>query len=237
MEPVRVLRERNIEPDIFYANSNIAPDAEYDKRFSTLSKWAEDEKIDVFEGKRDHDAWKRDVEAPWMASNRDETARQERCRACYRLRFEEAASWAATNGYAELGTTLSVSPYQYTGIIREELERACAAYGIKPAFEDWRPNYDEATRRSREAGMYRQNYCGCAISAAEAASEREERRKARIAERERWKAEHAEELAAKDAAIKARREERRAYDEKRARQKAILKSLRVKTCEGCDEDI
>ena len=65
-----------------------------------------------------------------------------------------------------------MSPYQYTRIIREELERACAREGIKACFADYRPFYDEATRRSREGGMYRQNYCGCRFSDAEAAAER-----------------------------------------------------------------
>ena len=59
-----------------------------------------------------------------------ERARQARCRACYRLRFEEAAAYAAAHGFDALGTTLSVSPYQYTAVIHEELARACARAGI-----------------------------------------------------------------------------------------------------------
>jgi len=41
---------------------------------------------------------------------------------------------------------------------------------------DFRDRYGEATRRSRELGMYRQNYCGCRYSKEEAAQEREARR-------------------------------------------------------------
>lgn len=92
-----------------------------------------------------------------------------------------------------------MSPYQYTRIIREELERACAREGIKACFADYRPFYDEATRRSREGGMYRQNYCGCRFSDAEAAAEREERRAARRAAREAELAAHADERAAAEA--------------------------------------
>ena len=147
---------------------------------------------------------------------------------CYRLRFEEAAHYAREHGFDALGTTLSVSPYQYTAIIREELERACEREGIRARFEDYRSFYNEATRRSREGGMYRQNYCGCAPSAAEAARERAERTAARERDRERWQAEHAEELAAREAELDARRAERAAYDQKRARQRAILKALRDK---------
>ncbi len=267
MEPARVLGERGVRFDIFYANSNIAPAAEYARRLETLRAWASGEGIEVIEGAYRPDEWERAVGEPWRhaaaggeadageapdalqafadadpASDGVELPQEaaspsaptsgaagERCRACYRLRFEEVAAWAQANGYAAVGTTLSVSPYQYTDVIREELEAACARHGLEPAFEDWRPYYDEATRRSREAGMYRQNYCGCAISAAEAQRERTERKAARAAAREQWRAEHADELAAEEAAREAKRAERRAYDEKRARQRAILRAMRNKS--------
>ncbi len=151
-------------------------------------------------------------------------AREARCRACYRLRFTEAARYAAEHGFAALGTTLSVSPYQYTRIIREELERACAREGIEAHFEDYRPFYDEATRRSREGGMYRQNYCGCRFS--EAAAEREERAAARRAAREAAKAARADERAAEEAERARKRAEKRAYADRQARKRAALKALR-----------
>ncbi len=153
-------------------------------------------------------------------------AREARCRACYRLRFTEAARYAAEHGFAALGTTLSVSPYQYTSIIREELERACANEGIEARFEDYRPYYDEATRRSREGGMYRQNYCGCRFSEAEAAAEREERAAARHAAREAEKAARADERAAEEAERARKRAEKQAYADKQARKRATLKALR-----------
>lgn len=271
LEPVRVLQERGLVPDIFYANSNIAPASEYKHRLSTLKEWAQSEGITVTEGEYDPDKWQTLVGQPWAegrlgdggaqdtdtsvavrdaeatvdaqyaAINADDQGvdantntnadaqndrRTERCRACYCMRFEEAAEWAVQHGYDAMGTTLSVSPYQYTDIIREELERACAAHGLNAMFEDWRPYYPTATRRSREAGMYRQNYCGCAFSAAEAEAERVDRKAAREAARARKIREHAEERAAKEADLAKRREERRAYDEKRTRQKAILRALR-----------
>lgn len=114
-------------------------------------------------------------------------ARASRCRACYRIRFQEAATYAAANGYPLLGTTLSVSPYQHTSIIQEELERSARQAGVQPLFEDYRPYYDNATQRSKDAGMYRQNYCGCRFSDEEATSERiarkAERKLTRVAEK------------------------------------------------------
>ena len=111
--------------------------------------------------------------------------RDNRCRACYRLRLEELARYAHEHGFDAIGTTLSVSPYQYTSIIKEELERAVAHYdGLTALFEDFRPYYPNATKRSRDLGMYRQNYCGCAYSDKEAAAERAARKAVRKKKKE-----------------------------------------------------
>ena len=77
----------------------------------------------------------------------------------------------------------TVSPYQNPAAIREAGEAACAAAGVRFMPTDFRERYPEATRRSRELGMYRQNYCGCHLSMREAeesrARRREERRRAK----------------------------------------------------------
>lgn len=161
-----------------------------------------------------------------LAETPAEQARQARCRACYRMRFEETARYAAEHGFAAIGTTLSVSPYQYTGIIQEELERAAAKAGVEAHFVDYRPYYDNATQRSREAGMYRQNYCACRFSEEEARLEREERKRARKQKQAAEAAAHAAERAAEEAQLEAKRAERAAYDAKQARKRAILKQLR-----------
>lgn len=156
----------------------------------------------------------------------DPARREARCRACYRMRLEETARVATERGFDGIGTTLSVSPYQYTSVIREEVERAAAGAGIAGVFEDFRPYYDEATRRSRQLGMYRQNFCGCRISDLEAAAERAERKAERAAAKAAERAAHADERAAEQAARARHKAERAAYDQKQARKRAILKALR-----------
>ena len=254
MEPVRILREDGVEPTIYYANSNIQPEEEYSRRLKTLALWAQDEALEVIEGAYDSNAWESSAgrigdaarekhgiviheasheplpnlkeERGTSQPNEAESARQARCRACYRMRFEETARYAAENGFEAIGTTLSVSPYQYTTIIREELERAAAREGVKAHFADYRPYYDNATRRSREAGMYRQNYCACRFSAEEAQAEREERKRARRAAKAAKQAESAQAQVSEKAELAAKRAERSAYADKQARKRAILKQLR-----------
>lgn len=192
LEPVRLLKEEGHDITIAYMNSNIEPEEEYQHRLQTLLDWAKNEHIPVIEGPYKPDEWEQAIHKEWQDEN---DARIKRCRQCYRFRFEELARYANEHGFEAIGTTLSVSPYQFTSVIEEELERAVQPYdSLQAVFHDYRPYYPQATTRSRELGMYRQNYCGCSYSDKEAEQERLERKAAR-------KAKKAAEKAAKLAAL------------------------------------
>ncbi|MDO5116924.1 MAG: epoxyqueuosine reductase QueH [Eggerthellaceae bacterium] len=230
LEPSRLLAADGHTLTVYYANSNIHPDGEYAKRLDTLKTWAATQDLPVSEGDYDPSNWEKTIASALRSPDcTEDDPHEARCRACYRMRFEQSAAYAHAQGYDCLSTTLSVSPYQYTDIISQELERAAKMWGLACEFRDFRPNYAEATRRSRELGMYRQNYCGCRFSDGEAKEEREERRrkrqeeKARRAqERQAWEAAHADELAQEEQ----RKLDKQAYAEKQARKRAILRSLR-----------
>lgn len=225
LEPTRLLAEAGHDISIFYSNSNIAPDDEYTHRLETLKSWAESEGINVIEDKYCPAEWESSAGAVGAAKPGSDK-RKARCRACYRLRLEKAAQYAVNNGFEAIGTTLSVSPYQYTDVIEEETNRAASKAGIQAVFQDFRPYYDEATRRSRALGMYRQNYCGCLYSRDEAEVERAERKAARLAAKEAKLEAEAPKREADEAARAAKRAEKEAYAAKRAKQNAILKALR-----------
>lgn len=223
LEPVRLLAEQGHQITIAYMNSNIQPRAEYDHRLATLLAWAKDEGIPVVEGTWNDEAWKRTAGSAHAAG----LPREDRCRACYRMRLEEAADYALSHGFEALSTTLTVSPYQYTEIIGEELAQVCEQRGLACVFEDFRPFYDNATRRSRDLGMYRQNYCGCAVSMREAEQERAQRRAQREAEKAKRAAERAP-LEAKAAEERARKQaERAAYARKQHAKREMRNQARV----------
>ena len=79
---------------------------------------------------------------------------------------------AKREGFDYIATTLAVSPYQLFETCNDVLVRLAGSHGLTPVIRDFRPWYPQATLRSRELGMYRQNYCGCRFSAAEAAMDR-----------------------------------------------------------------
>ena len=178
LEPLRLLRAEGFDPTICWVNPNIQPAEEHDHRLRVLRAWAEDvAHVPVVEGACDRAAWER-------GPARFGTDRLRRCRACYALRLAEACRMAERLGFPHVATTLAVSPYQLFDTCNDVLEALCRAHGLTPVVRDFRPYYPEATRRSRELGMYRQNYCGCRFSAAEAALERACARDARKAAKE-----------------------------------------------------
>lgn len=177
LEPVKYLREEGYEPTILWCNPNIQPVAEHDRRLATLEAWAHDvAQVDVVVADDPRAAWERSA-APWGFD------RERRCRACYAVRLEEACRWACELGFSRISTTLVVSPYQLFDTCRDVLLRLATAYGLTPVWRDFRPHYPESVVDSRALGMYRQNYCGCRFSAAEASMERHATRDARKAEK------------------------------------------------------
>jgi predicted adenine nucleotide alpha hydrolase (AANH) superfamily ATPase len=169
LEPYDALAASGDEIRVVYANPNIHPREEYERRRDTLLAYAHARGIVVDELAYDTDAWDAAV-----AGLQDDPVR--RCRACFRVRLGAAARHAAELGYDAVATTLTVSPYQDPEAIRDAGEEVCAEAGVEFVLTDFRDRYPEATRRSRELGMYRQNYCGCRYSDAEAAQARELRR-------------------------------------------------------------
>ena len=124
IEPARLLLEQGHDITIAYLNSNIDDSHEYKKRLDTLLAWADNEDIEVVEGIYDPKQWNTVIAQHWHEGD----DRALRCQTCYRFRFDELAQMAAEGGYDAIGTTLSVSPYQYTQLIEEMLNQAAAPY-------------------------------------------------------------------------------------------------------------
>ncbi|MDR2714217.1 MAG: epoxyqueuosine reductase QueH [Coriobacteriales bacterium] len=232
--PLDVFRHDGFEVAAAYINPNIHPDEEYQKRLDTFVAYADACELPVLASSNDFEAWEEQVgcfggpypliegtkgaaESHCSAGSKgsadygDTTdykdnlcARRKRCRACYRLRFEQAALLAKEQGFEYLATTLTISPYQFTEIIFEELEAAAHKYGLTPLCVDFKEQYPRATLRSKELGMYRQNYCGCRFSQEEARLEREARKKARKEMQLKAQLEPEQKEAQKEARLQAR---------------------------------
>jgi len=177
IEPFEAFAAEGNRITVVYYNPNIHPAEEYERRLMTLREYAARHAIDVVELPYDPDAW-------WHAVA-GSSNRRERCAKCYQLRLSVVSRWAAEHGYPAVSTTLTVSPYQDAGAIASQGELASSEVGVTFLKRDFRDRYGEATRRSREEGMYRQNYCGCMASKEEADAERAQRTADRKAARVR----------------------------------------------------
>jgi len=173
IEPVSGLLSAGHDITIFFSNSNIHPETEYNLRLRTLLAWAQSRAIPVVEDTYDPTEWWECAGEAQKICTADPTHEQ-RCRICYRMRLQHAAKYARDHGFDALSTTLAVSPYQFTDVIRQELVQAAQQADVTPLFIDWRPLYPDSVRDSKAFGMYRQKYCGCAYSKAEAEAQRKE---------------------------------------------------------------
>ncbi len=96
-----------------------------------------------------------------------------RCEYCYRLRLEMSVKYAKENGFDCFTTTLLVSPYQKHDMIKKICEELSEEYNIEFVYFDFRTGYYEGQQMAKEAGLYRQKYCGCIFSRDEAEFQRD----------------------------------------------------------------
>jgi predicted adenine nucleotide alpha hydrolase (AANH) superfamily ATPase len=87
-----------------------------------------------------------------------------RCKACIAQRLDRTAREASVRGCREFSTSLSISPWQDHDAIVTGGEAAAERHGVEFLYHDLRSLYRESRRLSREAGLYRQTYCGCLLS-------------------------------------------------------------------------
>lgn len=89
---------------------------------------------------------------------------EERCRVCYALRLMRAAQAARANGFTHFCTSLLYSRRQRHEEIVEAAKAAEKQSGVEFYYQDLRPTWQAGIERSKEWGIYRQNYCGCIYS-------------------------------------------------------------------------
>ncbi len=153
--PLRRLRQDSLEVFAVYANPNIHPFTEWEKRRTALDEFAEREGLRLLPA-ADYEP------AEWL---RAVVFREgERCRICYHLRLRQVALLARRGRFAAFSTTLLYSRFQKHELIREIGEAVASEVGVAFLYRDWREGWAEGVAASRAAGMYRQAYCGCLYS-------------------------------------------------------------------------
>lgn len=159
---------RYFDITLYFYNPNMDSEGEFEKRLGELKRFNAEAgynlKIEV--GEYIPEEFLRIAEGLEGLSEGGE-----RCKKCYRLRLEAAAKKAAAGGFDCFCTTLSISPHKNAYWINEIGGELSGEYGVKFLPSDFkkRGGYQRSIELSREYNLYRQSFCGCAFSKAEAA--------------------------------------------------------------------
>lgn len=145
---------------LFYYNPNIYPQAEYEKRLNEARKFCSDN-CELIVPEYDPKEWEAAIRGL-----ENEPERGRRCYECYRLRINKTAEFAAKNGFAYFGTTLSISPHKVAAWIDELGKLAEKNYGVKYFAADWKKKngFLHSLELSKKHCLVRQDYCGCVYS-------------------------------------------------------------------------
>ena len=177
---VHALREAGLEPVVYYSNSNIDTEEEWERRLAALRAFAGAEGVEVRVDPRDAAAWEREVAAGFE----DEPEGGARCDRCFRFNLARAAAEAARLGVDAFTTSLTVSPHKSSPRVfaagRAAAEAVRTASGTAPrgadepapppapAFAEFdfkkKGGFQDSVALARKYGLYRQAYCGCRFS-------------------------------------------------------------------------
>ena len=148
---------------LFFDNPNLDTAKEHSlragetARLAKESGWAEQVNISPYDPKVFHDA---------VHGLEDEPEGGARCKACFQLRLTHASQAAADLSCSWFTTTLSVSPRKDAALLNHLGVAAGEAAGVPFLPSDFkkRGGYQRSVQLSRQFGLYRQDYCGCAFS-------------------------------------------------------------------------
>jgi len=159
---VECLMERGIRPVIFYSNSNIYPQEEYEHRRNECIRYAQKWGIEIIDDVYDHAAW-----GGCAAGLENEPERGGRCLQCFKFRLLRAAQYASAHGFEVLTTTLASSRWKSLEQVNEAGFWACSQVeGVTWWPQNWRKGGLQERRNQiiREEEFYNQLYCGCEFS-------------------------------------------------------------------------
>ncbi|MCK4546582.1 MAG: epoxyqueuosine reductase QueH [Candidatus Eisenbacteria sp.] len=146
---------------LFFANANLHPREEYERRLEAARHVAARYEIPLVVADDDHGAWLEAVQGlEW------EKEGGARCDICFQVRLEETAREAESRGMDWFTTTLSISPHKNAKRISEIGRRATMNRKVRFLDENFRKRegFRRSVKLSREMGLYRQDYCGCEFS-------------------------------------------------------------------------
>lgn len=161
-ELMEAMLESGIDLTIFFYNPNIHPKKEYEMRKQENIRFAD--KMNIAFVDADYDVQNWFARAKGMEN---EPERGIRCSACFDMRFERTALYAAENNFKVITSSLGLSRWKDMDQINRSGLLAASHYpGITYWTYNWRKNGGSSRMYeiSKRESFYKQEYCGCIYS-------------------------------------------------------------------------
>ena len=153
---------------VYFANSNIHPKAEYQRRAYVAQKFVHD----FNENTGNHVQY---LEAPYEPQEffrtvhglEEEPEGGDRCKVCYDYRLDKTAQVAVDLGFDYFGSVLTISPHKNSQTINSVGIEVQKVYATQYLPSDFKKNqgYKRSVEMCEEYDIYRQCYCGCVFAA------------------------------------------------------------------------
>lgn len=159
--PLIQLRELGYEPVVYFFNSNIYPEDEFNRRYDELEKYCRANSVQLIKENYRHDEYLK-----FIKGLENEPEKGERCNKCFEYRLNASVKKAKELNINKITTTLSVSPHKISKNIFTAGNNAVKNTEIEFLEFDFKKHdgFKKTSKIAYDFGMYRQNYCGCEFS-------------------------------------------------------------------------
>ena len=148
----------------FFYNPNIQPKQEFNLRLDALKQLIESfPSVKLVVPEQDENEY-----LTYVKGLEKEKEGGARCTGCFELRLEKTAKYMMDNmgDFDYFATTLTVSPHKNAKLINEIGNKIATKYGVNYLESDFKKKdgFLRSINKSKELGLYRQDYCGCSFS-------------------------------------------------------------------------
>ena len=158
--PLRLLAD-NFRITGYFFNPNLFPEDEHETRLEEARRYFRHEGIRLIDTPANHTDWLQKVKG-----YESEPEGGARCEICFEHRLQKTAEKAIEMGIPTFSTTLTVGPRKTASVlfsVAKAIAHSCGIHFLEIDFKK-KDGFKKSCLLSKEAGLYRQDYCGCEFS-------------------------------------------------------------------------
>ena len=153
---------------VFYNNSNIYPENEFNLRYKTLEDYINKMNLETDANiKLIKTEYKNNDFNKILEKRKDDKEGNVRCFMCYSLRYKELVEYASKNNFEYVCSVMTISRQKNEEMINKILEGYASKYSnIKYLYSNFKKEggLEKAQMIIKKDKFYSQNYCGCKFS-------------------------------------------------------------------------